>query len=187
MKWRNWSGEKKEQIFILLLIGVLLLVIALPTKETPKEQDPALLSSGSSDGWSDDPAKDWTEYLEQKFQAALSQVDGVGRAEVILTVHSGGRALVEKDEQQQEDHTGEKADSTTDGSSSIQYSENTVYEKDSSGKELPFVSETILPEITGVLVLAQGAADGEIRTEITEAAMALFGLEAHKIKVMKLE
>ena len=131
------------------------------------------------------PARDWTEYLEQKLQAALSHVSGVGRAEVILTVKSDGRALVEKDTARQEEKTNE-----TDGQgerSFVQSSESTVYEKDASGKEIPFVSETVLPEICGVLVLAEGGGDGGIQAEITEAAMALFDLDAHKIKVMKLE
>lgn len=185
MNWPKWNGGKKEQILILLLVGVLLLVIALPTQETQKDTETAVSDGISGQQESGDPARDWTEYLEQKLQAALSHVSGVGRAEVILTVKSDGRALVEKDTARQEEKTNE-----TDGQgerSFVQSSESTVYEKDASGKEIPFVSETVLPEICGVLVLAEGGGDGGIQAEITEAAMALFDLDAHKIKVMKLE
>ena len=151
MNWPKWNGGKKEQILILLLVGVLLLVIALPTQETQKDTETAVSAGQQESG---DPARDWTEYLEQKLQAALSHVSGVGRAEVILTVKSDGRALVEKDTARQEEKTNE-----TDGQgerSFVQSSESTVYEKDASGKEIPFVSETVLPEICGVLVLAEG-------------------------------
>lgn len=184
MNLPKWNGGKKEQILILLLIGVLLLVIALPTQETQKETAPVSLDVADEVS-SGDPAREWTEYLEQKLQTALSQVAGVGRTEVILTVKSDGRVLVEKDTARQE----EKTDGTGDagGSSSVQTSENTVYEKDASGKETPFVTETVLPDICGVLILAEGGGDGSIQAEITEAAMALFQLDAHKIKVMKLE
>ncbi len=185
MKWSEWNGGKKEQILILFLFGVLLLVIAVPTKETKKETLTAVSSSETSpDVSSDNPAKDWSEYLEQKLQRALSQVAGAGKTEVLLTVHSGGRALIEKDEALQEENKGEGSDNT---GSTIQKSETTVYQKDSSGNEIPFVTEKILPEICGVLILAQGGDNGKIQAEITEAAMALFDLEAHKIKVMKLE
>lgn len=186
MNWPKWNGGKKEQILILLLIGVLLLVIALPTQETPTKTETAAVSSNAADQVSsDNPSREWVEYMEQKLQAALSQVAGVGRTEVILTVKSDGRALVEKDTSRQE----EKTDGTGDagGSSSVQLSENTIYEKDASGKEVPFVTETVLPEICGVLILAEGGGDGSIQAEITEAAMALFQLDAHKIKVMKLD
>jgi len=46
------------------------------------------------------------------------------------------------------------------------------------------VSET-LPQVRGVLVIAEGGGDPVIIEEIQEAVMALFHLEAHKIKVMK--
>ena len=63
--------------------------------------------------------------------------------------------------------------------------EVTVFEKDSGGKEQPFVAKTLAPQIEGVLVLAQGADHAVVSKNITEAVMALFGIEAHKIKVMK--
>ena len=59
-------------------------------------------------------------------------------------------------------------------------------QKNAKGDESPFVSEVEAPKIGGVLVLAQGM-DAAMANEITEAAMALFGIEAHKIKVMKME
>ncbi len=43
-----------------------------------------------------------------------------------------------------------------------------------------------LPEVEGVLIIAQGGDDAKIKNEITEAAKVLFGVEAHKIKVMKM-
>lgn len=53
--------------------------------------------------------------------------------------------------------------------------------------ETPYVSEALEPEIDGVLVIAQGADSQQTISEITQAVMALFGVEAHKIKVMKME
>ena len=44
MNLPKWNGGKKEQILILLLIGILLLVIALPTQETQKDTEAAAFS-----------------------------------------------------------------------------------------------------------------------------------------------
>lgn len=41
------------------------------------------------------------------------------------------------------------------------------------------------PEIEGVLVIAQGGENAVVVQNITEAIQALFGVEAHKIKIMK--
>lgn len=47
----------------------------------------------------------------------------------------------------------------------------------SSGKE----------QVTGVLIAAQGADNSVVSRNIVEAVMALFQVEAHKIKVMKMK
>ena len=47
----------------------------------------------------------------------------------------------------------------------------------------PYVVEEKTPEITGVLVVASGAADEKVRLEIYDAVKALYGIAAHRIKV----
>lgn len=64
--------------------------------------------------------------------------------------------------------------------------EVTVYEKDEQGNQIPYVVQELSPAIEGVLVLAQGGDNAVVVKNITDAVMALFGLEAHKIKVMKM-
>ena len=53
------------------------------------------------------------------------------------------------------------------------------------GKE-PFVVQVQSPQVEGVLVVAQGAGSGVIDSEIIAAVEALFPIEPHKIKVMKM-
>ena len=43
------------------------------------------------------------------------------------------------------------------------------------------------PEIEGVLVVAEGAGSGTVNRTVTEIVQALFGVEAHKVKVVKME
>ena len=49
------------------------------------------------------------------------------------------------------------------------------------------MASEIYPEIRGVLVVAQGGDDPALVQQIQEAAMALFHVEAHKIKVLKMK
>ncbi len=192
-KWLDKiKSFKKEQILILLLCGVLLLVIAVPTDDSAtrtqsqtepqikaQENDTASSLSGSE--------KDRVQQLESRLKAILSQVEGIGKTEVMLTLKSDGRRIIEKDIEQsqgKEENQEENAAAVSDQASS---SENTVYQRDAQGNELPYVTEELEPEIAGVLVIAQGAKDASVISEITEAVMALFGVEAHKIKVMKME
>ena len=116
------------------------------------------------------------EELAERLEKVLSRVSGVGKTKVLVTLKSDGKRLVEKDSTTRED-----------SSESRDQEENTVYEKNSSGQEKPYVSETMEPEVSGVLVVAEGGDDPVTVREITEAVQALFGIEAHKIKVMKMD
>ena len=61
-----------------------------------------------------------------------------------------------------------------------------MFSRDSDGAETPFVIEETAPEVEGVLVAAQGGENLKVAEDISDAAQVLFGVEAHKIKIMKL-
>lgn len=173
---------KKEQILILLLAGVLLLVIAVPTSE------------GTSVSGTEEAGQEYREIsisrtsdLENRLQQILSRVAGIGKTEVMLTLKSKGRKIVEKDIEQSQGKEESQNEGDSVVSSQESSNESTVYQKDTRGNEIPYVTEELEPEIAGVLVIAQGAGNSVVVNEITEAVMALFGVEAHKIKVMKME
>lgn len=174
----------KNQLLLLLLIGILLVVIAIPVSDNSSDdQSQETETVAAAESFS---AEEYTEYMEQKVSEALSQVDGVGRNEVMITLKSSATKVVEKDENsssqttEEEDSEGgtrETADSATD--------ESSVYEQDSSGNSTPYISKELTPEVEGVLVIAEGGDNAVVVRNITEAIQALFGVEAHKIKIMK--
>ena len=48
------------------------------------------------------------------------------------------------------------------------------------------VKKEMTPKIEGVVVIAQGGDDPVVMKNITEAVQALFDVDTHKIKVMKM-
>ena len=54
-----------------------------------------------------------------------------------------------------------------------------------SGSGEPVVEKELAPEISGIVISAQGGGNASVQKEISEAMQALFGLPAHKIKVLK--
>lgn len=176
------KGMKKDQILILFLAGILLLVISIPAETQPDTSFPA------AEAETEKPTKLYvskTQELEQKLETILSSVSGVGKARVMITLKSDGKKIVEKD--REESSQTQESYENSGMSSECKSSENTVLQRDNNGVETPYVSEALEPEIDGVLVIAQGADSQQTISEITQAVMALFGVEAHKIKVMKME
>ena len=128
----------------------------------------------------------YEEYLEEKTARVLRQVEGVGEVTVMITLKSGGQKIIEKD-QSSSGQTTEETDSEG-GTRSVedQSSDKTsIYVQDADGSSAPYVSKELSPEIAGVAVIADGGDDAVTAQNITEAVQALFGVEAHKIKIMK--
>lgn len=174
----KWKKPKKDQILIGILVGVLLLVIALPQggQEESGSGSATLPQTGEED------ESDPVEKMERRLENILEQVEGVGKAEVMITVKSMGKKTVEKDRSVQEESSGASGEENL----TTRTEETTVYARDSQGNEMPFVTEETSPQIEGVLVAAQGGDNLAVAESITEAAEVLFGVEVHKIKVMKL-
>lgn len=165
----KFGAPKKEQLFILLLFGLLLAVIAIPVEK--KESQNVLESSISTEEEVQEETLDYESRMEEKLEALLSEVEGVGRVKVMLTFEGSGEKKVEKDNSQ----------------SAENQQEETVYEEYGNSHKSPYVTFQSNPKVEGVLVIAQGGANSSVKQEILEAAQALFGIEAHKIKIMKME
>ena len=173
-KWKTFKGRfwppRKDQLLILILVGLLLAVVAIPVDDREKrgKQEFEQPEQGAEET---EAATDYESRMEQKLEELLGSVEGVGNVRVMLTFEGTGERKVEKD-------TSLTADSQQ---------EETVYEEYGSSERTPYVTSETNPQVEGVLVIAQGGGNSRIQQEIIEAAQALFGIEAHKIKIMKME
>lgn len=202
----QWVKEKvpekwlrKENLVVLILSGVLLFIIALPTG-SGKGGSRDASGEGSAAGASGDGAAQTAEavsaaetdgeyaaWLEERLTDILSEMEDVGKVRVMITLKSSEERIVEKEEPVTRSATNE---SDTQGGSRIvnqmETGDTTVYKTEGSASE-PYVVKTLTPEIEGVLVVAEGAGSGSVNKTITEIVQALFGVEAHKVKVVRME
>ncbi len=177
-------GMKREQWLICGLAGLLLLVIAAPVKqkEQKKTQEEVTVQS-------QEPTDDQIQQsYEKQLESVLSQVEGVGTVQVAVAMESTGKKQVEKDSPEDTSTSSEKGDSGTERTSqTVTTGETTVYEDTGDGGQTPYISSSTYPEIRGVIVVAQGGGNPVIVQQIQEAVMALFHVEAHEIKVLKMK
>ena len=184
------SGEKlpkKNHLLILFLVGLLLFVAVFPFPASDQSgADTVESTSAASVNEGSTTLGEYESYLEERTADILKQVDGVGDVTVMITLKSGGQKIIEKDQSgssqttEEEDNEGGKRtveESTSDKTS--------IYEQGSDGSSAPYVSKELSPEIEGVVVIADGGGNAVTAQNITEAVQALFGVEAHKIKIMK--
>ena len=150
-------------------MGLLLFVAVFPFPASDQSgADTVESTSAASVNEGSTTLGEYESYLEEKTADILKQVDGVGDVTVMITLKSGGQKIIEKDQ-----------------SGSSQTDKTSIYEQDSDGSSAPYVSKELSPEIEGVVVIADGGGNAVTAQNITEAVQALFGVEAHKIKIMK--
>lgn len=181
--------KNKNNLIVVVLVGILLMVIALPVKKKNSDTPENTLKTGdveiNNDRYSIDE-ENYAENMEKRLEAALSRLEGAGEVKVMITLSSSAEVVLLKDsaaslsETLEEDGEG--------GSRSIRVQdreEATVYTSEGS-QSIPYVVKTITPKVEGVIVLAEGAGEGNVSMEILDAVRVIFGIEAHRIKVLKL-
>ncbi len=105
----------------------------------------------------------YAERVEQRLAQVLSKIDGAGIVDVFVSVRSDGTVVIAT-----ESVVGEDGSVTT----------SPVL----SGGE-PIVLEECNPEITGVLIVADGADDLNVRFNLLEAAASVLDIDQSIIKV----
>ena len=87
--WKDMM--KKENLVVLLILGLLLLVLALPTEKTDRQNAKKEVETAQTG-----TAENWQQEMERQLQEILEQVEGVGETRVFLTCQSSSRKIVER-------------------------------------------------------------------------------------------
>ncbi len=195
----------KDNFLILVLVGILLLVIAWPMEKKEKNSTKSVQLDNETDminirsvntqssgdgqgaGINENVLLSYASALEYSLEELLGTMAGVGKVKVMVTLESSGEALVEKDintirNGSTEVDSAGGSRNTTDISETME----TVRMGGQGSDDMPYVKKVIAPRIQGVVVSAQGGGNAKTVKNITEAIQALFGIEAHKIKIVKM-
>lgn len=163
---KRMKGKNKKDYLVWIMLGVLLLIVVFPTgKSGKKENKIEKKEAGTFENT-------WEKYIDnsqEKLKNILEKIDGVGQVEVMITLKNQGETILDKDKSIRDDLKEEKT---------------VLYEVDDD--TTPYITTEIMPEIEGVVVVAKGAGNYKVDAEISEAVMALFDVEVHKIKIVKM-
>lgn len=180
--WRDlFRPENKKtgnNILLALLIGVLLLVLGktfFPTEEkaaevTQKEQTVEVHNSSERE-------------MEQRMSEILSQIQGAGQVEVMLTFRASTESIVAHEEKTEEARTQENGKT----SENLRKETTVVMTEDGKGNTSPLVLTENSPQVEGVVIVAQGGDNAVVCKALNSAAQALLNVPAHKIAILKMK
>lgn len=195
--WRN-LGEGKGffpgrvsnlwRLLVLLGGGVALLIVAgsliNPAASTTSPPAPA-----KEEVQRDDSLTAAEKELESRLEKVLGSVAGAGSVQVTVTLSSGqenvfaqninkqNRIIEEKDQA-----GGNRKTTEVNEQGSLVFAETL-----NGGKDDPVLIKAKRPEVAGVLVLAEGAKDPELREKLAQAVETLLDIPPHKVTVLAKE
>lgn len=196
----KWLSELKKigflRLSLLAVAAIILIICSLPQSKSSG------LNSGSNSAQTQNAGNGSTTMvdssgtalfsyeheLEARLEHILGEMEGVTSVDVMITLSSTAEKVLEKSVQLEENKqeiekgSGESAEKSVN--SQINKSSEALLTGSSSGG-VPYVLKEISPSIQGVIVAAQGDITQTKISEISEAVQALFGIDAHKVKVIE--
>jgi len=186
---RKLAVENKKLAFYLVALvalGVFALMLgrsqlpALPSYTTPeKPQEPNNLFNHETSAFAQEQA------LETRLEEFFSLVEGAGRVRVMISPLTGRETVFAVDVSKSGSASNEEdSQGGTRETHQYQSQEQTVIITDRQGTDTPLILREIDPQITGIVIIAEGGDSPFVRDALTRAARAMLGVDAHNIQVL---
>ncbi|HPU41675.1 MAG TPA: stage III sporulation protein AG [Acetivibrio clariflavus] len=187
------NNKMGENLIILVIIGIIIIIAGSTLFEGEGKKDKKIASNKVEDNIEEKAEEasvvgvnnEKTD-LEKSIEEILSQINGVGKVDVLVT-YSSGRQIVPYSDVKKSDEITEEKDSTG-GTRKIDhssYESQIAYEDSGSGVKKPIILKELLPEVKGVVVVAEGANDPLVKESLVNAVKVLLDIPVHKIQVFE--
>lgn len=182
-----------SKLIMVFVVGILIIILSIPGIFTSKDRTEKKSVDNHKEAVQNDmntTSYDTNTYItemENKLKNILKKVSGIGEVDVMITLKATKQQVPLKDDPSTQESVNEvDGEGGSRTNNSITREESTVLYTDKNGNLAPYIIQEIEPEIEGVLVIAEGGDDAKIIWDISEAVQALFGIDANKVKVMKM-
>lgn len=187
----KWLSELKKigflRLGLLAVAAIILIICSLPQNQSSNlNQTQSVGSSLDTDG--DTSLFSYEHELEKRLEQILGGMEGITSVDVMITLSATSEKVLEKsiqlEENKQEIEKGSGESLEKSVTSSLNKKNEALLTENTSGS-MPYIIKEMSPSIQGVVVAAKGNITQTKIRDISEAVQALFGIEAHKIKVIE--
>ncbi len=158
--------KNTKTLIIIFIIGIVLIMLPSNKDENTTEQGGDICTHSQ-----------FKKELEKELTEIISHINGVGKVDVMVTLSDEGYTYFATDESV--NYSGKEKE-TTKSVDTVHVFQN---EKDQG--ETPLITRKTTPQISGVLVCADGADNPQIKENIIKAVQALLGVKSHRIEVLQ--
>jgi len=189
--FKEGKNKNFSNLILIFLIGVVLVITASFFKSSGGNNLTSPVINNKSDA---DKTNNTTEVvntyekdLKNQLTNILSQMEGVGKVQVMVTFESGEENVPAVNSNDAsgttENNNNSEKSSTTQGNSSS----TVVTTNESDGSTKPFIVKINKPKVCAVVVVAEGAENSLTQLRITKAVMDLFNVIDGKVNVLPMK
>lgn len=166
------------------VVGILLVIVGGLFDGKTQEILPVTPLSDTAKVPANTPQRSVEEALEAKLANLLSQVKGAGSVAVNVTLENSAAAdfaknVTKENKTVQENDNAGGIRTTTESKESEQ-----ILMGKENGVDKPVIVRETKPVIKGVLVIAEGATDSTVKSNLTKAVETGLGVAAYKVTVL---
>jgi len=182
------TGKRKlstmENLILIVLIGVIIILAGSylaksnDTEDTMKEEGilPGSEKRTVQSGYSLE-GQEIVADIERRLSELLSKVEGAGQVSVMVYADTSSEQVPAYNDIQDT-----RNDERVDGKS-LEISETRQLAL--SGTDEPVILKVIIPQIKGVIVVAEGADDVLVKAQLNNAVCTLLGIPEHRVQILK--
>lgn len=169
-----------NNLFIILILGIILLIIANIFIENRNSNVITNLESATIEGKLEAMEVDYGVLLEKKLEDILSQLKGVENVKVMITLEDTVEKIPAFNTTKNNETTNEI--DAHGGTREIIRDDMTIQVVTNSEGGMIVLKE-IKPKVKGVIVVAQGAEDIEVKEMLYEAVKTVLGISGNRVEV----
>ncbi len=178
------SKKYVANILVIIAMAIMALIVSgdfLFKDTTVKNNNGG--SSGQQLVMQQSQIKSEEEVEEDRLKKILETIKGAGEVEVMITFEMGSEIIPAINTVESVEITEEKDSNGGTRTVNTQNKNNsTVITNDTSGNK-PVVIKEIKPQVKGVIVVAEGAEDIEVKAKLYEAVKTVLQIPGHRVQV----
>ncbi len=180
-KWLQKILQSDKKMKIILIVGMAgILLICLSTFLKPEKSQASTSSSQTM------TADQYTQQLEQKLLTLVQNIEGVGQANIMVTLENGVENVYANEEKKNTDKTENiNGDQTTKVQQREDYQQNYILVDGSDGKEA-LIKTQIEPKVKGVVIVCSGGEQALVQQRVIDAVTIALDIDSSKVCVTKL-
>jgi len=180
--------DPKRRVWAVMGIGIFCMLLIFMTRDTGSGEAPEAepVPEQAVQPTMDEHA----ERLEERLADLISQIDGVGRVMVMVTMQDSGEYVFAREERRNTD--AERHPETAQGTSGRTLERESIEDRyvmveSEDGRRQALVRTRLKPRVQGVVVLAEGADDIRVQARIVNVVTTALNISSARVSVEKIK